>query len=121
MWNGVCVCVWVKMWNGVCVCVCVCVDEDVEWCVSVHVCVGEDVECCVSVMCVCCQANELSQLVGKAFKTAYARDSFKRESKSQNSGFQPWTVTEAPPTQPHPQPHPLHTSNTEPLPPSYDR
>lgn len=27
------------------------------------------------------QANELSQLVGKAFKTAFARNSFKRDSK----------------------------------------
>lgn len=69
------------------------------------------------------QANELSQLVGKAFKTAFACNSFKRENKKPPSildsmpphlpsaGPRPWTATtppgHAPPLEPNSRPPPV--------------
>ena len=74
------------------------------------------------------QANELSQLVGKAFKTAFACNSFKRDSKKQSSILdsmpphlpsaapRPWTVTTPPQSGHSPQTTPPgHTHQLEPI------
>ncbi|CAI8040730.1 SH2 domain-containing protein 5 [Geodia barretti] len=74
------------------------------------------------------EANELSQLVGKAFKTAFACNSFKRDSKKQSSILdsmpphlpsaapRPWTVTTPPQSGHSPQTTPPgHTHQLEPI------